>query len=45
MKKKFLIPEAIVISFENEDIITDSDVGPQDEYGDTGTEWWGQSNP
>ena len=40
MKKKFLIPEAILVEFADEDIIVTS-AGAQDEYGDTGTEWWG----
>ena len=39
-KKKYVIPEALVISFTNDDIITAS--GDQDEWwlgGDNG-EWW-----
>lgn len=38
-EKKFLIPEAIIVSFdEKDDIITTS--GPEDEHGDAGNEWW-----
>ena len=42
MKKKFAIPEAIIIELDDIETITVS--GPDDEYGDSGTEWWG-TNP
>ena len=42
MKKKFLIPEAILVKLADEDIIVTS-AGAEDEYGDVGDEWWGES--
>ena len=37
MEKKFELPEAIIIDFEDEDIITTS--GPGRAFGATGDEW------
>lgn len=36
-KKKFEMPEAIVVAFADEDIILTS--GPGDQYGQPGDEW------
>ena len=38
MEKKFVIPEALLVLFGQEDIITESGTGG--EYGDPGDEWW-----
>ena len=41
-KRKFLIPEALIVSFSGEDIITSSN--PEDEWwygeGDNAEDWW-----
>jgi len=40
-KKKYLIPEALIISFSGEDIVTTSDVNDEWWAGEgDNTEWW-----
>ena len=47
-KKKFIIPEALLVSFSNEDIITSSGLDWGDEGTDNGEGWgvrWGPEIP